>query len=169
MCGCEMQFHWNAMIDQWLMIDQGRNVMRHMSICLKWAWNPRILTRSLVVVVSIQGEVFGKSVTKTSELYAYAYKRRNSSFRSKDKSRKCFDFSTTTIFVQSWADSLVGCRLWAHQWESGLLECSFSVVGLQFRTSCSRIIVDLLNKWIASFHWKNHSQPQKSNSRQKKQ
>ena len=61
MCGCEMQFHWNAMIDQWLMIDQGRNVMRHMSICLKWAWNPRILTRTVVVVVVVVGvfEVVG--------------------------------------------------------------------------------------------------------------
>ena len=58
MCGCEMQFHWNAMIDQ------GRNVMRHliigvsnvmqhMSICLKWAWNPRILTRIVVAAVLV--------------------------------------------------------------------------------------------------------------------
>ena len=43
----------------------------------------------------------------------------------------------------------------------------FSVVGLQLGTSCSRIIVDLFNKWIANFHSKNHSQPQKSNSIQK--
>ena len=44
----------------------------------------------------------------------------------------------------------------------------FSVVGLQFRTSCSRIIVDLLIKWIANFPSKNHSQPQKCSSIQEK-
>ena len=95
-------------------------------------------------------------MTKTSELYAIAYKRRNSSFRLKDKSRKCFDFSKTTIFVQSWADSLVGCRLWAHQWESGLLECSFlcgrtSVQNILFQNNCRSFEQ---YKWIANFHSK---------------